>query len=183
MKFGKLAIMLFVVTTSIGCDQATKVLARRHLEGRETMSYLGDTFRLTYVENHGAFLGLGSSLPEGVRTALFVVLVSAFLIGLGVWTFRTKNLSKLALYASALTIGGGIGNLIDRIVFNGGVTDFMNMGIGGLRTGIFNVADVWIMVGVGLFVLAPEFRNKDSADDDSDTEPDDEHEPSEAPAA
>lgn len=156
MKLGKLSIVLLVLFGSVGCDQVTKVAAREHLAGRGTLSYLGDTFRLTYAENHGAFLGLGSTLPETTRTLLFTGLVGIVLAGLLVWVFRTADISKMAVLAASLVIGGGIGNLIDRIVFDGGVTDFMNMGIGGLRTGIFNVADVWIMAGVFLLALTPE---------------------------
>ena len=156
MKLSKVVTLLLVLFGTVGCDQATKVVARKHLQGMETMSYLGDTFRLTYAENHGAFLGLGSTLPEGVRTLIFTVFVAIFLVGLGVWLFRGEAKSYTAIVASSLIIGGGIGNLIDRIAFDGGVTDFLNIGIGTLRTGIFNVADVWIMAGVFLLVLAPE---------------------------
>ncbi len=152
MKFSKLAVVLFVVLSSVGCDQVTKIAAREHLDGRGTLSYLGDTFRLTYAENHGAFLGMGSSLPDGVRTLIFTGLVALFLAGFAAWIFRTSDISTTGVVAASLVIGGGIGNLIDRVLFDGGVTDFMNMGIGSLRTGIFNVADVWIMGGV--FLLA-----------------------------
>lgn len=156
MKLGKLSIISLVLLGSVGCDQATKVVARQHLDGRGTLTYLGDTFRLTYAENHGAFLGMGSSLPDWARTLIFTVLVGAVLLGLLVWVLRTSDISTRAVVAASLVIGGGIGNLIDRIAFDGGVTDFMNMGIGSLRTGIFNVADVWIMAGVFLLALAPE---------------------------
>jgi signal peptidase II len=58
--------------------------------------------------------------------------------------------------ACALLLGGAIGNLIDRVRFDGLVIDFMNLGIGPLRTGIFNVADVAISVGAVLLIL-PHF--------------------------
>ncbi|MHB9099271.1 MAG: signal peptidase II, partial [Syntrophales bacterium] len=47
----------------------------------------------------------------------------------------------------------GIGNLIDRILNDGAVIDFMNIEVGGLRTGIFNIADVVIMLGAGMLVF------------------------------
>ncbi|MBA2663551.1 MAG: signal peptidase II [Bradymonadaceae bacterium] len=158
MKLGKTMMLMFVLLGSVGCDQVTKVVAREHLDGRATLSYLGDTFRLTYVENHGAFLGMGSTLPESVRTLIFVGLVSLSLAVFLFWVLRTSLLSTTTVVASGLLIGGGIGNLIDRVLFNGGVTDFLNIGIGTLRTGIFNVADVWIMAGLFLIVLSPELR-------------------------
>ena len=59
----------------------------------------------------------------------------------------------LALIGMALFVAGGSSNLLDRLT-RGSVIDFMNVGIGPLRTGIFNVADVAIMLGVGLVLLA-----------------------------
>lgn len=160
MRGHKLTFLALTLLTTVGCDQATKVMARQHLDGAGTTSYLGDTFRLTYAENSGAFLGMGASLPDGVRLGIFVGLVSLFLVGITVWLLRQPQVSRVLLLAVGLVIGGGVGNLIDRVVFDGHVTDFLNMGIGSLRTGIFNVADIWIMVGVGLMLLAPELRNK-----------------------
>jgi signal peptidase II len=55
---------------------------------------------------------------------------------------------------AALICSGGIGNLIDRLTHGGYVTDFLNVGIGPLRTGIFNVADFVLLVGLGIIVLS-----------------------------
>lgn len=159
MKLSKLAIVLVVLFGSVGCDQVTKAVARQHLEGRGTISYLGDTVRLTYAENHGAFLGIGSSLPEQTRTIIFSGIVAVFLVGFLVWLLFSSTLtSKLSIVASSLLIGGGFGNLIDRVLLNGGVTDFLNLGIGWLRTGIFNVADIAIMAGAILFAFSPDLH-------------------------
>lgn len=158
--------ILVTVVVGIVLDQYTKILAVEHLQGKPTITYLNDMFRLTYAENSGAFLGLGSTLPPLVRTAIFSVAVSIFLAGFVYYIYKKTDMSFIGNLSSALVISGGIGNLIDRI-FNGGyVVDFMNMGInnfpiiGVLRTGIFNVADIWIMVGAGLLLFAPEFREK-----------------------
>ncbi len=48
---------------------------------------------------------------------------------------------------------GGVSNWIDRLL-GGSVVDFLNVGIGWMRTGVFNVADVAIMLGIALFMLA-----------------------------
>lgn len=129
-------------------DQYTKFVAIENLKDVPTQTFLWDTFRLTYAENNGAFLSLGSGLSEDVRFWTFTVLVTAFLGGLAVYLFRKKDLTQLEAIAYALVLGGGIGNLIDRWARNGWVVDFMNMGIGDLRTGIFNVADAVIMAGM-----------------------------------
>jgi signal peptidase II len=64
----------------------------------------------------------------------------------------------------ALLAASGIGNLIDRLLFDGRVTDFLNIGIGSLRTGIFNVADVVGMIGfVVLLFAASEAEASDKA--------------------
>jgi len=57
------------------------------------------------------------------------------------------------IVARSLVLSGGLGNLVDRIINDGRVIDFMNIGIGSLRTGIFNVADVYITVGVVVLVF------------------------------
>ena len=53
----------------------------------------------------------------------------------------------------ALVVGGGLGNLVDRVMREGAVVDFLNVGIGPVRTGIFNMADVFIVAGVSFLVL------------------------------
>lgn len=149
----KITLMGSIIFISVLLDQYTKYLATQYLMPREPLIFLGDTFRLTYSINHGAFLGLGSNLPETLRNFIFSVLVGIFLIGFCIYTFRQKFTGDLQHIACALVVSGGFSNLYDRITNNGGVVDFMNMGIGNLRTGIFNVADVAIMAGVILLVI------------------------------
>lgn len=160
MTFNKMMLALLVVLGGVGCDQATKEVARQQLQGQGRLSYLGDTFRLAYAENHGAFLGMGASLSAELRAALFIGMTTLLLVVLVVWLLRRPAISNTALLAVALFVSGGIGNLIDRVVFSGAVTDFLNLGVGSLRTGIFNVADVWIVLGVVLIAFSPEFRAK-----------------------
>ena len=148
--------LLLIGTTSfisIAVDQFTKYLANHYLIGREPISYLNDFFVLVYSVNHGAFLGLGHTLPEHIRTLIFSVLVTIFLIGFSIYALRNKSFTSLHNIACGLVISGGFSNLYDRITNNGGVVDFMNMGIGSLRTGIFNVADMAIMAGAFLLII------------------------------
>jgi signal peptidase II len=152
---------LLVLAACISIDQSTKYTAKYYLEGRGIYSYIGDTFRLGYSENSGAFLGLGSSLPENVRTFMFSGLVAIFLVAFFVYIMKSSNVSKTDVIASGLIIGGGFSNLIDRLVNNGAVIDFMNLGIGSLRTGIFNVADMAIMLGAFLLL----FHKKQGVED------------------
>ncbi|HCF58885.1 MAG TPA: signal peptidase II [Myxococcales bacterium] len=145
-----------LLLTLIGCDQATKDLAQRELLGQGPSIFLGGLFKLVYVENPGAFLGLGNSLGPQLRFWLFVVGVGVALVAGLLTLLLRKELSWGGLVVGALIVAGGFGNLIDRIANEGRVVDFMQLGLGSLRTGIFNVADVLLMLGVAL--MAWPFR-------------------------
>jgi len=152
-RFAQLTPLLLLLATCVGCDQAAKLVARAELSHSDPISYLNGVVRFEYAENAGAFLSLGSRLPQQARFFFLVVMVGGLLtIGLGLTIFSDRlNLRQKAVLA--LAVGGGLGNLIDRIA-NGAVVDFMSLGIGNLRTGIFNLADVAIMVGmVGVLLL------------------------------
>ena len=125
-----------------------KHLAVTTLEGHPTRSFLGDTFRLTFARNEGAFLSLGADLPPAVRFALLTVTVGLLLGGLLIYASRSTQLTSLQVVGCALIASGGISNWIDRVRDSGVVVDFLNVGVGTLRTGIFNVADLAIVAGV-----------------------------------
>jgi len=139
---------LVLVGGLVGLDQATKLWAQATLARVPTQIFVGDLFRLQYVHNTGSFLGLGSALPEWARFWIFSVAVSLVLLGAIGYLIWGKPSRWMAL-GLALVIGGGIGNQIDRILY-GYVIDFMNVGLGWLRTGIFNIADMAIMAGTGV---------------------------------
>lgn len=142
----KLLVSSLVVLVSVVLDQLTKLLAWNNLRGTPGHSYLGGIFRLEYAENTGAFLSLGAEMSEGARTAFFVVGV-VLIIGFCVYWLVKSAHNWLAIISLAAVISGGIGNLIDR-VSRGSVIDFLFMGIGPLRTGVFNVADIAITGGL-----------------------------------
>jgi signal peptidase II len=148
-------LVVGVVVLSVVSDQATKRLAVATLKGGPVHRYLFDTFRLQYAENPGAFLSLGASLPPAVRSGIFTVAVGLLLLGFAVAAFMSRTLPASRVAALAALAGGGLGNWIDRVLQDGVVVDFMNVGIGPLRTGIFNVADLAIMGGA-IFLAWPE---------------------------
>jgi len=106
---------------------------------------------LEYAENAGGFLSLGSTWSTMVRTALLTIGTGAMLLTLSVVVLRSR-LTGWSLLAAILFISGGASNWLDRAT-RGSVVDFMNLGIGPLRTGIFNAADVSILTGAALFAL------------------------------
>ena len=153
-KVNRLLILFFVLISCVGCDQATKFVARQTLATAPVLEYAGGLFRLVYAENPGAFLSLGATLPATTRFWIFVVMAALLLTGVGIFALRSLQQTPLpVIVAIALVIGGGLGNLIDRIVHDGRVVDFMQVGFPWLRTGVFNVADMAIMTGVGLMLL------------------------------
>lgn len=148
-----LALAVTVVTT-VGCDRVTKHVATAELAGRPVRSLLADTIRLAYVQNTGGFLSLGADLPEAARTSLFIVATGLLLLGLVAYGIRLRW-RGWAAFGLALFVAGGVSNWVDRVL-HGSVIDFINVGVGPLRTGVFNVADVAILTGVGV-VLISEF--------------------------
>jgi signal peptidase II len=149
MEVWKRILSILIVTIScVGCDQSTKILASEYLPKGQMSSYFNDILRIGYTENIGAFLGLGSNLPEGVRFLIFVVLVGAFLFGLLAYLIFNSKQHLSSLIAFSLIFSGGLSNFYDRAFNNGAVIDFLNIGVGSLRTGVFNVADIAIMLGV-----------------------------------
>jgi signal peptidase II len=146
------ALILAVLSVSAGCDQATKQIAERTLAGEPGYSFLGGTFRLQYAENHGAMLSLGNSLPTAAREAVFIGGVGLFLFVLLGYALFTRHLTRAQAVGYALVTSGGLSNWMDRVLRDGAVIDFMNVGAGSLRTGIFNVADIAIFAGVGVLL-------------------------------
>jgi signal peptidase II len=116
---------------------------------------------LQLAHNHGAFLGLGSSFPENLRESLFSLGVAGMLIALLGYILFSKSASPSSVLAYALLLAGGLGNLIDRLIYGGDVVDFINMGIGPIRTGVFNVADMVVVAGaLMLFTGMPSAKKR-----------------------
>ncbi len=139
---------ILILFLCIGCDRATKSIATRMLKDSPPRSFLAGTVRFEYALNPGGFLSLGSNVPDELRKWVFIGFNSCLLLGLCAFLILKHGVS-FALFASiAFILAGGIGNLIDRVWSHGLVTDFINLGIGSIRTGVFNVADIAVTCGV-----------------------------------
>lgn len=141
-------LLCLLLAGTAGCDRVTKHLAVAALAGEPHQSFLGDTVRLQYHENPGAFLAVGATWSPASRAAMFQFGNAMFLAAVGLLAARYRW-STAARCGLVLFLAGGLSNLTDRIAI-GSVIDFLNIGIGPLRTGIFNVADVAILVGVAM---------------------------------
>ena len=113
------------------------------------MSHVTNFFNVVFTWNPGTSFSLFRALGESAP--MVIVIITAFVIGaLSYYTFgRAQSYERLPL---AFIIGGAMGNLIDRVRF-GAVVDFLDFHIGGAHWPAFNVADIFICVGVGLYVL------------------------------
>lgn len=153
------AAILLVLIANIGCDQITKNIVREKVDYYESINLINNYFTLTKVENDGAFLSLGSTLPETIKFILLSgipLITLAFGVG---YMFLRKNISFMSMLALSFAIGGGIGNIYDRIV-HGSVTDFLHIDLGFIQTGIFNMADVSLVVGMALFFVQSFFYRR-----------------------
>lgn len=158
MKLVKRTLLIAPVLFScVGCDQVTKNIARQELANSGPIAFLNNIFRLQYAENPGAFLSLGAGSPGNIRFWVFIFFVGVFLAGMLIYLLVSTKNSKAQIISLSLVVGGGVGNLIDRIFNEGRVIDFMNIGIGSLRTGVFNVADIAISFGV-VWLCAISFK-------------------------
>lgn len=145
-------LILSAILLNIGCDQVTKNIARNKIEYHETIQVIDSFLILTKVENSGAFLSLGSSMPIFIKfLALNLLPVIVLIWGLYLLIKKT-NMSKYSVTGFCFIIGGGAGNLYDRIRY-GSVTDFLYMDFGIFQTGIFNMADVSITVGMFVILI------------------------------
>ncbi|MCB0634013.1 MAG: signal peptidase II [Lewinella sp.] len=150
--FMRALIILALIIGNIGCDQVSKSLVREKVEYHENIELIDDYFILTKVENTGALLSLGDSLSPGAKKLVLLVLPALMLLSLMVFVLVKNELDKQVIIGLSFIVGGGIGNIFDRFLY-GSVTDFLHIDLGLLRTGIFNLADVSVMMGTAIILF------------------------------
>jgi signal peptidase II len=148
----RLLVVVGILVACVGCDHAAKQLATGALDAA-AVSLVGDAVRFDLVHNTGAFLSLGEDLPRALRAPLLMGFVPLALAGFCLLALRSSLVGGWRLVGLGLVAGGGVGNWLDRVLHDGAVTDFVSLGLGSLRTGIFNLADLFIVAGVALLLL------------------------------
>jgi signal peptidase II len=147
-KILPLSLSVFVILA----DQITKTWIALNYP---IASFISDVFNndllwIIHVRNKGAAFSVGYNLPMYIRPVLFIALPLVVLSFLIVGYFRSKDFTQLQRWAAAGILGGGLGNIIDRIVRPDGVVDFISVrffGIFGLdRWPTFNIADSAVVV-------------------------------------
>ena len=149
-----------LIIFNIAIDQISKIWVRANFEYGEVKTIIGDKFIMQYVENKGAFLGMGSDMNDTLKL-IFLLILPALVLGyVIVYIVKTKELDRLSLIAFCCIVGGGIANVFDRIVYSQ-VTDFFFINLGGVfKTGIFNVADLSVTTGMIMLLLGGIFNKK-----------------------
>ena len=159
----KPALALLVLAVVVTLDVATKWWIVNNMSYHETIPVIGDVVRLTYTHNPGAAFGINI----GEHSRIFFLALSIVALGVLVAIYRsTPATDRLRLLAVALVGSGAIGNIIDRLRYERGVVDFLDVGIGSHRWWVFNVADSAVTVGAILLLvsfLLEEGRERSSA--------------------
>ena len=161
-----LSFVFLIIVGVIFLDQITKWLTVINLDLYESFPLIKDVFHFTYSQNTGAAFGI----LKDHRWVFMVISVFA-IVALSVFLWKNRRGDKLLCVALCMIIGGGIGNMIDRCLL-GYVIDFLDFTL--IDFAIFNVADSFVCVGVGLFILVlvlemvKEYKNgKNKADTDN----------------
>jgi signal peptidase II len=149
-------------------DQITKALISANIPV-DTVGgkYLGGFLWIVHMRNLGIAFSIGDSIASIFRIALFIVLPIFFISAAIGYNFKSNKLDRLQRYAIGFIVGGGLGNLLDRIFRKGGVIDFVSLSMYGLfgyeRFPTFNVADSAVTVGAILLLVSALFFDEGKA--------------------
>ncbi len=147
----KALLLLLVGGPVLAADLLTKAWVLDTFTLYETVPVLGEFFRFTYTHNPGAAFGINI----GEHSRIFFLVLAILALGILAWLYVvTPAWDRLRLYAVALVTGGAVGNIVDRIRFERGVVDFLDVGIGAYRWPVFNVADAAVSVGAVLLLVS-----------------------------
>lgn len=140
-----LIILLSVIGASILVDQIVKIIISSTMSVGETIPVIKDIFHFTYIRNEGAAFGMLSE-----HRWVFMIISSVAIVAMCIYLFKFCKERMLTKIGIALVIGGGIGNMIDRI-FLGYVVDMIDCRF--IDFYVFNVADSCVCVGAGIVFL------------------------------
>ena len=143
-----IAILCFVL------DQISKIIVERFLEYGIQNTIIESFFSFTYIKNYGAAWGIFSN-----GTIVLAILSIVFLFFALKYIIELKNANTLNTISYGIVLGGVFGNLVDRLV-RGHVVDFISFKIFSYDFPIFNVADIFIVIGIALIVIETLLENK-----------------------
>ncbi len=139
---------IYVVTLiGIILDQMIKFIIRGQMELFQTISVIPNFFAITYIQNRGAAWGIFQD------ATIFLIFISfLFFYFLLKYIQEEKDWNWIKTISFGMLLSGVIGNLFDRILYHG-VTDYLDFHIFGYSFPIFNLADIFIVVGVFLLII------------------------------
>jgi len=153
-KIQRIAFSILIFAVCTGFDRVTKSIAQDKLIPLPPISLLNGMIRFQYSENPGAMLSLGANLDPEFRFILFIILIGLMLAALYIYLITARDFNRAQLAGLFIMVSGGAGNFIDRLTNQGAAIDFVSLHLGPLKTGIFNLADVFIFAGAGLAFYA-----------------------------
>ena len=142
-------LILFLLFLLVGCDHATKGVAKAELETGGARELIRGLVSFRYVENTDIAFNLLRWVPETVRFPALLVLGAVAVVALCLLLFRVREKLSVPLFPLILVAAGAIGNYLDR-VFRGYVVDFVHL----RHWPVFNVADVYVTLGYALLAWA-----------------------------
>ncbi len=162
----KLRFFLPVFLSTLVIDQITKIEIVERFAYGERLVVIPGFFNLTHVRNPGGAFSFLATMSEGLRQGFFLGTGALAIVLLLVFLARLEPEEWLASTAIASVLGGAIGNLTDRIYY-GEVIDFLDFRlIGGYVWPTFNMADCWIVMGVGV-LMVQMFFEEDPEDEEA----------------
>ena len=151
--------IITIATVALAIDQISKVATSILLEFNKPLQVIKDFFYLTLVHNEGAAWGIFSNTKIVILIGTMIALITIYHF---IYCFKQNKRNTLAF---GLLLGGLSGNLIDRLLF-GHVRDFLDFYIFGYDYPVFNIADICIVVGVILLIIAV-LKGEDTNEDNS----------------
>lgn len=158
MNYRPLLSFLVILLACVGCDHASKQAAVSLMAESGSLELAGGLLRFELASNPGAFMSVGAELPEALRSFFLLGCVPLLIAWVCLYLARFAVESRAKIAALGVLAGGGLANWLDRLLHDGTVTDFVSIGIGGVRTGIFNLADLAVIVGVVWLLLSARRR-------------------------
>lgn len=153
-------IYIVLILILVGADQLSKYLIDSYMLEGETLPIINDFFHLTYVKNRGIAFGMFQGKLDIISIATIIAVVA-----IAYYLYKERNkLSMIEKMGFIYILAGAIGNMIDR-AFRGFVVDMVDFR--GVWSYVFNLADVWINIGV-VFVLLDQLilRKKRETEED-----------------
>ena len=154
---GVSAIGVLAALAAFAIDQVTKTIVVSNASVLNAGVSVVPGFDLTFHRNDGVTFGLLGGAPWWC----LVVLALAICAWLAAMMLRTRNRIEAIAYGSI--IGGALGNVVDRLRFRA-VTDFLDFYVGFMHWPAFNIADVFVVSGVGMLLIAPRVQNRSRTD-------------------